>query len=214
MVRINVGCGRTPVKGWKNFDNTKSLFLAKHPVWLRILMMLKFVSKDSVEFVGFIKVNEINYADVSRRIPEPDNSVEVLYSSHMLEHLDVNKAKFFLQESRRVLSHGGIIRISVPDLKSSVERYLNSGDAEEFMKGILLHSDEDGGLKSRIKYLLMGNRGHQWMYDGKSLCGLLILAGFNDVKVVPAGSTTIPDPGNLDLFERASESVFVEAVNP
>jgi len=39
------------------------------------------------------------------------------------------------------------------------------------------------------------------MYDGDSLCWLLLSGGFKD-------------PGTLDLEERAPESVFVEAINP
>jgi hypothetical protein len=34
------------------------------------------------------------------------------------------------------------------------------------------------------------------------------------VGVVPPGSTRIAEPGRLDLWERASESVYVEAVRP
>jgi hypothetical protein len=52
------------------------------------------------------------------------------------------------------------------------------------------------------------------MYDGESLTRLLRETGFADAAVVPAGSTSIADPGLLDLAERAAESVYVEAVRP
>jgi hypothetical protein len=52
------------------------------------------------------------------------------------------------------------------------------------------------------------------MYDGASLARLLSEAGFADAAVMPPGKTRIEDPGELDLEERAAESVYVEAVQP
>jgi hypothetical protein len=60
-------------------------------------------------------------------------------------------------------------------------------------------------------HLALGEREHQWMYDGVSLCAMLVDAGFEDARVLPAGSAGIPDPGQLDLAERWPESVFIEA---
>jgi len=52
------------------------------------------------------------------------------------------------------------------------------------------------------------------MYDGNSLCRLLQRNGFSETEVVPVGKTTIPEPESLDLKERSSESVYVEARKP
>src|SRR6185312_11993837 len=43
---------------------------------------------------------------------------------------------------------------------------------------------------------------------------LLAGAGFADGVILPPGSTKITDPGQLDLHERAAESVYTEAVRP
>jgi hypothetical protein len=52
------------------------------------------------------------------------------------------------------------------------------------------------------------------MYDGESLTRLMRETGFADVAVLPPGSSQITEPGQLDLRERAAESVYVEAVRP
>jgi hypothetical protein len=52
------------------------------------------------------------------------------------------------------------------------------------------------------------------MYDGHSLCRLLNKHGFVNAAVISPGETRIPNPGALDLYERASESVYVEAEAP
>ena len=68
--------------------------------------------------------------------------------------------------------------------------------------------------EAKIKYLIIGDRNHQWMYDGKSLCKFLAIAGFKEPCILEPSLTTIPDPGMLDLTERLLESVYVEACNP
>jgi len=52
------------------------------------------------------------------------------------------------------------------------------------------------------------------MYDGNSLSKLLEKNGFAEADVLPPGETIIPEPGALDLEERSSESVYVEAKKP
>jgi SAM-dependent methyltransferase len=138
----------------------------------------------------------------------------MVYTSHMLEHLDRKEAQRFLAEARRVLAPGGIIRVAVPDLALLVRSYTVSGDADTFISGMHIAQDRPTGPARRIKAALTGPRNHLWMYDGQSLADLLRRAGFSNVCTMPAGSTRIPDPAGLDLSERAEESIYVEARNP
>lgn len=55
--------------------------------------------------------------NLAKGIPFPDGSVDVVYHSHLLEHLDRDVAERFLREVQRVLRLGGIQRIVVPDLE-------------------------------------------------------------------------------------------------
>jgi hypothetical protein len=49
---------------------------------------------------------------------------------------------------------------------------------------------------------------------GESLAKLVVKHNFVNPKVLPAGATTIHDPGSLNLRERDEESVYVEARKP
>jgi SAM-dependent methyltransferase len=113
-VRVNIGCGATPTTGWHNFDNSLSLKLAHHPTFARILR--RVLSSRQMAYIDFCRKNRIKFADATKRIPLPDASAEIVYSSHMLEHLDRAEARSFLAEAWRVLCDGGILRIAVPDL--------------------------------------------------------------------------------------------------
>ncbi len=62
--------------------------------------------------------------DILRGLPYEDSSVDFVYMSHVLEHLDPTAAETLLVECKRVLRCGGIIRVVVPDLEDIVENYL------------------------------------------------------------------------------------------
>ena len=62
--------------------------------------------------------------DLSRGIPLPDASCDVVYHSAVLEHLRRADAAAFLAECRRVLRPGGVLRVAVPDLEAICGLYL------------------------------------------------------------------------------------------
>jgi len=153
-------------------------------------------------------------AYATKGLPLKPESCEVVYSSHMLEHLDRSGADSFLKEVYRVLCPNGIIRIAVPDIKKQIEQYNDSGDADAFVEATHMCVPRPISIAQKIKLFLVGTRHHQWMYDGNSLSKLLQKHGFIETEIMPVGKSNIPDPGSLDLQERGSESVYVEAKKP
>jgi ubiquinone/menaquinone biosynthesis C-methylase UbiE len=61
-------------------------------------------------------------------LPFRDATVDVIYHSHVLEHLPKSKAPGFIQECYRVLKPGGIIRVVVPDLEQIAREYIRQLD--------------------------------------------------------------------------------------
>ena len=66
--------------------------------------------------------------DIAKGLPFRDGTFDAVYHSHVLEHLRKDEALPFLQECRRVLKSGGIIRIAVPDLERICRTYLSCLD--------------------------------------------------------------------------------------
>jgi SAM-dependent methyltransferase len=213
-LKINIGCGDTPTKGWRNYDNSWSTRLAKKKVLTYILWKSGFLSEAQDKFISFANNENILWANGIKRIPENDSTTDAVYSSHMIEHIEKEDVALFFKEVRRILKSGGIIRLAVPNIKYQVDNYLKDGDADKFIESTYLTRKQPKTIIAKIKYLIIGDRNHQWMYDGKSLCNLLSSAGFEEPRILETGLTTIPDPGMLDLKERSLESVFVEACNP
>ena len=64
--------------------------------------------------------------NLTESLPFEDNSFNVVYHSHLLEHFPKNLAPVFLKECFRVLKDGGIIRVVVPNLEQIIRCYLSS----------------------------------------------------------------------------------------
>jgi predicted SAM-dependent methyltransferase len=211
LIRINIGCGQRPTAGWENLDNSFSLRLARWPLLVAILKPTGLLRREQIENIEFNQEHDIRLCDARKRLPFADETVDVVYSSHMVEHFDQEEAVLFLREARRILVDGGLIRLALPDLRWHLSRYEASGDADRFLEGTKLGRRLPKTLLERAKAFFFGEREyHVWMYDEGSAKRLLERNGFIDVVSLPAGQTRIENPGALNLAERAPESLFVE----
>ncbi|NJD31280.1 MAG: methyltransferase domain-containing protein [Gammaproteobacteria bacterium] len=156
--------------------------------------------------------------DLTRGIPLPDESADVVYHSHVLEHIDRDAVPAFQAEVRRVLKPGGVQRIVVPDLEILARRYVASLEAARAGRGAQSSSAHDAsvgelleqsvrkdaaaarplrGWKRALYTRIFGDaraRGetHQWMYDSENLAALLRDCGFRDIAVVAHDRSRIP----------------------
>ena len=207
---INVGCGMTPVEGALNADNSFSVYLAHHRPLFFLMKTLRLLSQENIACAEFSRAHGIVHMDCTR-MELPDGCADVLYASHMVEHLTRAQTARFLAEARRVLKPGGTLRLVLPDMRLLVEEYLCGHDCDRLVARTLLADETESGFFARLRALFFGYRGHRWMYDVPSVIALLSGSGFTDIRALPAGQTAIPAPDGIDLFERADESLYVEA---
>src|SRR4051794_3774661 len=99
-LRVNVGCGQSPTPGYVNFDNSLSLALPGMTSVASILIKLKLIDQQQASMSHVGRRHGIRRAEATR-LPLPDHSAAVLYSSHMIEHLSRGQALEFLLEARR-----------------------------------------------------------------------------------------------------------------
>ena len=166
-MRINVGCGETPTKGWRNFDNSLSLRISKIAFLPEVLYKLKFVEEPQYKFILFCRSHQIEYGDVIKGLPIAASAIEVLYASHLIEHFDRIDASKFLKESRRLLYPGGIIRLVTPDLSRLIEDHIKTKDTDRFILDTHLCLPKPRTIVQRIKAIIIGDREHRWMYTGE-----------------------------------------------
>jgi predicted SAM-dependent methyltransferase len=109
MKFLNLGCGHKYVKS---------------PEWLNADMLP--VGEDVV------RCNFLN------GIPFDDNTFELVYHSHVLEHFAKNDGEKFIAECFRILKPGGVIRIALPNLEIIAREYLKNMESA-------LTGDENAG---------------------------------------------------------------------
>lgn len=117
-----------------------------------------------------------------------DNSVEVIYCCHVLEHISRMDIQKVLKEWYRVLKPGGILRISVPDFAQAVRIYLKTGDMTDVVGKI--HGKQDHPWNF-----------HYMSFDFRSLSKYLKDTGFTNVSHYDCNLT---EHGHIDDYSHAA----------
>ena len=103
--------------------------------------------------------------------PFDNNSVDLIYASHVVEYFDLTEFAEVLKEWKRVLKTGGTLRIAVPDFKILSELYVNGTLELENLLGPVYGRMSMG---DKIIY-------HKTAYDFKVLKKTLTSAGFRNI---------------------------------
>jgi predicted SAM-dependent methyltransferase len=96
---------------------------------------------------GFLTVDPFLIADIKAfmwKLPFYDNTVDEIYSSHSLEHINKNKVLPTLKEWHRVLKTGGKIILRVPDLIWCCNKFLEK-KSDDWYLDILFGNQEHEG---------------------------------------------------------------------
>jgi len=122
--------------------------------------------------------SRIKQCDVTKGLPYPDNSIEVIYSCHTFEHFTKREAQFVISECFRVLKKEGVIKIVVPDLDDIIEVFYNFENSQDRFKfGKKFQTKEEF-----ILFALSQVGQHKYMYSERSLKKLLSSSGFKVIE--------------------------------
>jgi predicted SAM-dependent methyltransferase len=215
--RLHLGCGLTTPKGWLNVDGSWQVVLANYPVLKRFLVAARLLPKSQAMIPWNPAVMRLNLV---RPLPFPNESFEVVYCSHTLEHLHHEEALTLLKECHRVLKPAGICRVVVPDLAAIVERYLNakkSGDTTagtRFMEELLVHDKHRKRGLLGLYYRMTAYHQHKWMYDAQSMQRLFEIAGFEQVAPAQYRVSRIDGISEIEDANRIlnGQGVAIEAI--
>lgn len=144
---------------------------------------------------GDIIAGEI-YLNASKKLPFPDESIDIVFTEQFIEHLSQVQAIHFLSEAHRILKPGGIIRQSTPDMEKLVNLYL---DQNEYVK---LQDAVDRHIRNHRKNTPYAKASgcqflndmfrfwcHQFIYDKITLQNMTKEAGFSQTKWVSFGES-------------------------
>ena len=77
---------------------------------------------------------DIQKVDLLNGLPFKDNSFDVIYSSHFIEHIPKNHLNTFLSDCYRILKPNGVIRLITPDLEFLISEYSLHITNKDFIK--------------------------------------------------------------------------------
>lgn len=232
---VNLGCGTKVHEDWLNIDKSISLIIAKRKFLKKLLVLTGFLKGGRLKKIDKLPESIVVY-DLSKGVPYEDNTFEMVYSSHVLEHIDKQFSFDFMRECHRVLKPNGILRIVVPDLELLVKNYLNSfsadiGEHETATSDLLeqmVRKEASGTSKQaktlrKVENFFLGDarkRGetHQWMYDRVSLPNLFLTSGFKEIKIMSFNTSKLESWNNFGLdcnkdgLEYKTGSLYVEGI--
>ena len=240
MKILNVGCGTKVCSSPDviNIDWSISLRMKRNRV-LRVIAPLLLKGDRLTRFNSLS--DNIMVHNLAKGLPFASNSADVVYHSHLLEHLDKDMARLFLLEVKRVLKPDGVQRIVVPDFECACRAYIshisicenNTDEAskhdayvaaiiEQSVRKEAFGTSRQKPLRRFIENSLLGDarrRGetHQWMYDRINLGALLLSLGYKDPRFLSYDQSLIPNWSQyrLDLDEHGNqykpESLYLEA---
>jgi SAM-dependent methyltransferase len=240
MKILNLGCG---TKTSDNPDVTNidwSIYLRlKRNRLLRTIVPL-LVNGERLERFKSLPDN-IMVRNLAKGLPFNSNSIDAVYHSHFLAHLDKDIARILLLEIRRVLKPGGIHRLVVPDLEKTCRGYIShiaisdndsteASNHDSYIAEIIelavrreaYGTSQQKPFRRFIENVFLGDarrRGEtlQWMYDRISLSALLIGLGYKNPQLRSYNTSLIPNWNHygLDLDKRGNEykpeSLYIEA---
>ena len=124
--------------------------------------------------------------DATKRFPFEDGAFNYVFTEHIIEHVDYHVGEHLLKECFRVLKPGGRVRVSTPDLNFFIELY--GKNKTEMQERYIAWStdkfipDSNGYSDTFVINNIFRNWGHRFIYDYKTLSGLLNGCGFTGVE--------------------------------
>jgi len=170
QLRIHLGPGqRNYINGWINLD--ANMFTGKCDLWV----------------------------DLRNPLPFRDDSVNAVYSHHMIEHLpDIES---HLREVHRCLAPNGVYRVAGPNGDSAIRKFVE-GDLDWFPSW----PDERTSVGGRFENLIFCRGEHLTILTESFLEELLRDAGFSEINRCEPSATTCREEFFADCLTHEAES--------
>ncbi|MHA1526463.1 MAG: methyltransferase domain-containing protein, partial [Promethearchaeota archaeon] len=115
----------------------------------------------NTDIIGKIPIN------MAKKLPFPTDSIDIIFSCHVIEHLYYKQFKAFMKESSRVLKDGGLHIIMTPSLTRLIDALYNNKE-----------------LKPKLFY------GHKFLHDLESISRVAEAVGYSNSRIITISEIT------------------------
>jgi len=190
-LKLQLGCGANLLAGWINTDSAP--------------------------------VPDADFLDFNQQFPFVDNSFTAVFCEHTIEHVGKPEAMRMIGEVFRVLRPAGVFRVVTPSLENFSRLVLepNSPAAQKYLAFFRRYLNNQNADIADAMNLIFYGHGHRHIYMAQELAGMLMRAGFTNVRAMPAGTYGFPIFNGVDGHGRvigtdinAIEAMAMEAAKP
>jgi len=146
---------------------------------------------------------DINH-DLTNGVPLAEDSVDMVYSSHVFEHIPYQDLLGVIGEIRRVLKPGGTLLVCVPNAGLYLKAYFNNEMFVSYDEMFIPAAVNTGSGIDQVNYIAYLNGDHTFMFDEENIINILKKCEFTNVDFRTF------DP-LIDRSERDFESMYVKA---
>lgn len=139
----------------------------------------------NTDIIGKIPIN------ITKKLPFSSNSIDIIFSCHVIEHIYYKQFRLFLKEAFRTLKQGGNHIIMTPSLKCLINALYYNED----LKTTLLRGHEKlAGMP--LDPALFLNRmmntfyGHKFLHDFESIHRVAKEIGYSKIKIISISELT------------------------
>jgi predicted SAM-dependent methyltransferase len=205
--KIKYGFFTTPEKEYIDFHKRRQRMLLDTYLKTNSIRKLQ-IGAQSNSIDGWLnvdilpKADTVAYMDATETFPFESNSLDYVFSEHMIEHVSYEGGRKMLQECYRTLKPGGKIRIATPDL-NTVLRVLTDSEHADVQRYIRFYIDRFVGPSvpydpAQMINILFYQFGHQFIYNESSLAHALQQAGFTQIQRCTVGDSDDPLLRNIE----------------
>lgn len=155
------------------------------------------------------------YLDASAPWPLEPGSVDLVFADNMIEHLQLEGGRAFLQYCHEALRPGGTLRLATPDVEAAARLYL--GENEEHAAAVMDFNRGRGRVSEHQVDILrvpFQDHGHHvgYLYDEASLTAELKRAGFHNIRRCAIGESQIPELRDLENRREGNADSLVQLI--
>jgi len=164
------------------------------------------------ETLNIVNGRQVDYVcDASKRLPFPDNTFELIYASHILEHVPWYQTEAALREWVRVLKKDGVLEVWVPDglkiCQAFVDAELHDNNYIELDGWYRFNPEKDPCKWAAGRLFTYGDgtgntshpNWHRAVFSTRYLELLFMKAGLTQIRVMDSNEVRSVDHGWINL---------------